>query len=103
LLGPSADDRSRRDGRRAAVETIARWRGAKRAHLFPAEQFDERGRPLEGLERVVGRFGDGYAAWVWLTTELTSLDGARPLTLLARGEVGRVANAAEGDLQGDFA
>ena len=33
------------------------------------------------------RFDDGYAAWVWLTTPLPSLDGTTPLTLLAEGEV----------------
>ena len=82
---------------------VVGWRGAKRGYLFPAEQFDERGRPFEGLDRVVERFEDGYAAWVWLTTELASLDGATPLTLLAGGEIDRVAKAAEGDRQGDFA
>ena len=56
-----------------------------------------------GLDRVIERFGDGYAAWVWLTTELASLDGATPLMLLWGGEVDRVAKAAEGDRQGDFA
>ena len=72
---------------------IVGWRGAKRGYLFPAEQFDDRGRPVPGLDRVIGRFGDGYAAWVWLTTELASLDGATPLTLLADGEIERVAQA----------
>ena len=81
---------------------IVGWQGAKRGYVFPAEQFDKRGRPLEGLDRVVGLFGDGYAAWVWLTTELSSLDGAMPLTLLAGGEIDRVVKAAEGDRQGDF-
>ena len=82
---------------------IVGWRGAKRGYVFPAEQFDARGRPLAGLASVVAQFGDGYAAWVWLTTPRPSLDGARPLTLLAGGEIDRVANAAEGDRQGDFA
>ena len=82
---------------------IVGWRGAKRGYVFPAGQFDERGRPLEGLDRVAGLFGDGYAAWAWLTTELSALDGAKPLTLLAGGEIDRVAKAAEGDRQGDFA
>ena len=82
---------------------IVGWRGAKRGYVFPAEQLDERGRPVPGLDRVVGRFGDGYAAWVWLTTELASLDGATPLMLLAGGEIDRVAKAAAGDRQGDFA
>ena len=82
---------------------IVGWRGAKRGYVFPAEQFDDRGRPLAGLERVIGLFGDGYAAWGWLTTRRPSLDGAKPLTLLAGGEADRVAKAAEGDKQGDFA
>ena len=82
---------------------IVGWRGAKRGYVFPAEQFDDRGRPLAGLERVIGLFGDGYAAWVWLTTRRPSLDGAKPLMLLAGGEADRVAKAAEGDKQGDFA
>ena len=82
---------------------IVGWQGARRGHLFPAGQLDDRGRPFDGLDRVVGLFGDGHAAWVWLTTELSSLDGATPLTLLARGEIDRVAKAAEGDRQGDFA
>ena len=82
---------------------IVGWRRARRGHVFPAGQLDERGRPLDGLDRVMGLFDDGYAAWVWLTTELPSLDGATPLALLAGGEIDRVAKAAEGDRQGDFA
>ena len=82
---------------------IVGWRGAKRGYLFPAQQVDERGRPPDGLEWIVPSFGDGYAAWVWLTTPLPSLDGAKPLELLHKGEVEIVAAAAKGDLQGDFA
>ncbi len=79
------------------------WQNARRGYVFPAAQLDGRNRPLPGLDRVAGQFGDGYAAWVWLTTPLSSLDGAMPLTVLARGEIDRVADAARGDLQGDFA
>ena len=82
---------------------IVGWPGAKRGYVFPAAQFDDRGRPIAGLDRVVRQFDDGYAAWVWLTTGRASLDGAEPLTLLAGGETDRVAKAAEGDKQGDFA
>ena len=82
---------------------VVGWRGAKRGYLFPAQQVDERGRPPDGLEWIVPSFGDGYAAWVWLTTPLPSLDGAKPLELLHKGEVDIVATAAKGDLQGDFA
>ena len=31
---------------------IVGWRGARRGHVFPAAQLDERGRPLDGLDRV---------------------------------------------------
>ena len=82
---------------------IVGWQGARRGHVFPAGQLDERGRPLDGLDRVTWLFDDGYAAWIWLTTELSSLDGATPLALLAKGEVDRVARAAEGELLGDIA
>ena len=82
---------------------IVGWRGARRGHVFPAGQLEGRGRPLVGLDRVAGLFDDGYTAWVWLTTELSSLDGATPLELLAEGEIARVAKAAEGERQGDFA
>ena len=79
------------------------WRGAKRGYVFPAEQLDDRGCPLKGLDRVAEQFDDGYAAWVWLTTEHASLDGDKPLALLAKGEGDRVAEAVEADKQGDFA
>ena len=82
---------------------IVGWQNARRGYVFPAAQLDERNRPLSGLDRVAGLFTDGYAAWVWLTTPRPSLDGAEPLALLARGEIARVADAARGDLQGDFA
>lgn len=68
-----------------------------------AAQLDERNRPLAGLDRVTGLFADGHSAWVWLTTPRPSLDGAEPLALPARGEVERVAEAAQGDRQGDLA
>ncbi len=82
---------------------IVGWRGARRGHVFPAGQLNVQGRPFEGLDRVAELFDDGYTAWVWLTTELSSLDGVKPLTLLAGGEIDRVVKAAEGDRQGDFA
>ena len=31
---------------------IVGWRGARRGHVFPAARLDERGRPLDGLDRV---------------------------------------------------
>ena len=82
---------------------IVGWQNARRGYVFPARQLDGRNRPLPGLDRVVKRFADGHAAWVWLTTPRPSLDEATPLALLARGEVERVEAAAKGDRQGDFA
>ena len=82
---------------------IIGWLGAKRGYAFPADQLDDRGRPPEGLDQIVSRFEDGYAAWVWLTTPRPSLDGTKPLALLQKGESDRVVAAAEGDMQGDFA
>ena len=78
------------------------WRGAKRQYVFPADQLDERGRPVTGLEPILAHFGDGYAAWVWLTTPLPALDGQKPLQLLRSGERDRVMAAVQGDMQGDF-
>ena len=79
------------DGRRKG--RIVGWQNARRGYVLPAEQLDGRNRPREGLDRVAGRFADGYAAWIWLTTPRPSLDGAPPLALLARGEVERLAEA----------
>ena len=82
---------------------IVGWQGVKRGYVFPAGQFDRRGRPLDGLDRIIPHFGDGYSAWIWLTTPRPSLDGAKPIALLGQGESDRVAAAAKGDAQGDFA
>ena len=82
---------------------IVGWQNARRGYIFPARQLDDRNRPLAGLDCVTGLFADGYAAWVWLTTPRPALDGAEPLALLARSEVERVAEAVQGDRQGDFA
>jgi hypothetical protein len=82
---------------------VVGWQTGKRGYVFPAGQFDARGRPIRGLERILPHFDDGYAAWIWLTTPLSSLDGAAPLAALRRGDVERVAAAAAGDAQGDFA
>ena len=82
---------------------IIGWQGAKRGYVFPAGQFDERGQPLKGLDRITAQFEDGYVAWRWLTTPLAALNGAEPLALLCEGEAPLIEAAAKGDLQGDFA
>ena len=63
---------------------IVGWQGAKRGYFFPAGQFDERGQPLKGLDRITPQFEDGYAAWRWLTAPLAALDGRSRLPFFAR-------------------
>lgn len=82
---------------------VVGWSGAKRGFVFPAEQLDNRGRLVEGLEQVLPLFDEGYAAWVWLTTPLAALDGQTPLSKLREGALEQVLAAARGDAQGDFA
>lgn len=65
-------------------------------------KFDDRNRPLSGLDHVAVLFGNGHAAWVWLTTLRPSLDGAAPFTPPARGEIEPEADAARGDPHGDY-
>ncbi|MCY4212205.1 MAG: hypothetical protein OXF68_01095 [Gammaproteobacteria bacterium] len=81
---------------------IIGWQNARWGYVFPVGQLDGRNRPLQGLAYVAALFNDGYAAWAWLTTPPPSLEGALPLALLAEGLIQTVANAAKGDLQGDF-
>lgn len=81
---------------------VVGWTGAKRGFVFPAEQLDERGQPVDGLEEVLPLFPDGHAAWIWLTAPLSALDGQTPLSILREGELERVREAALGDAQGDF-
>ena len=82
---------------------IVGWQGAKRSFVFPVEQLDDRKRPLPGLDRVLQSFTDGYVAWVWLTTPLAALEGARPLDRLRDGDADTVEAAAKGNAHGDFA
>ena len=82
---------------------VVGWTGAKRGFVFPAEQLDDRGRLVDGLEEVLPLLGDGYAAWVWLTTPLPALDDQMPLSRLREGALEQVLEAARGDAQGDFA
>ena len=79
------------------------WQGAKRSFVFPIEQLDDRKRPLLGLNRVQQWFADGYVAWVWLTTPLAALDGARPLDRLRASDIDTVEASAKGNAHGDFA
>lgn len=82
---------------------IIGWLGAKRGYVFPAEQFDERRRPLEGLDRIARQFDDAYTTWRWLTAPYDGLDGEEPLTLLRQGKATLVEATVKGHLQGDFA
>ena len=83
---------------------IVGWQGAKRGYVFPAGQFDRRGRPLGGLERIVPHFGDGYSAWMWLDHAASVPQrGETDRSPRSRESIDRVAAAAKGDAQGDFA
>ena len=82
---------------------LIRWQSAKRGYVFPEGQLDARGHPVEGMERIAPFFPDAWAAWCWLTTPQAALDGEIPLALMGRGDAARVAAAAEGYAQGDFA
>lgn len=81
---------------------IVGWQSTKRGFVFPADQLDERGRPLAGLEAVLSHFDGHYSAWRWLTDRHDALDGARPINLLRQSEDARVEAAARGYAQGDF-
>ncbi len=81
---------------------ILGWQGAKRGYVFPAGQFDERGRPPAGLAEVMAITGGAFETWHWLICESPALDGASPLQCLRAGELERVLMAAEGAAQGDF-
>lgn len=59
-------------------------------------------RSLFEISSVVGRFADGYAPWMWLTTPPPSLCNATPLALLERDEIDCVTDAVRESLQGDF-
>lgn len=87
----------------ATYGRIVGWQSTRRGYVYPAAQFDNRNRPFPGLDREVGRFGNGYAEWIWLTPPQSSLDGATSLILLARGEIDLVADAVWRVLQGVFA
>lgn len=81
---------------------IVGWEGAKRGLVFPAEQLDERGKPLDGLGVVLSNFDGHYSAWCWLTHNDDALNGSRPIDLLRRNDIARVESAAKGYAQGDF-
>ncbi len=81
---------------------VVGWEGAKRGLVFPAEQLDERGKPLDGLGVILSSFDGHYSAWRWLTSRDDALDGSRPIDLLRRNDIARVESAAKGYAQGDF-
>lgn len=106
----TSEEFARRTGARSrqSVHNLLRkgrvigWEGTKRGFVFPAEQLDERGRPLNGLGGVVPHFEGHYSAWCWLRDGHDALDGARPIDLLRQNDVARVESAARGYAQGDF-
>jgi len=79
------------------------FQNARRAVLYPREQFDVRGRVVPGLAEVLAVFdGDAFEAWTWLSTPSAALNGVRPLDQLWDEEIEAVVCAAMGYRQGDF-
>ena len=68
-----------------------------------AGQFNEHEQPPEGFDRITQIFGDSDTVRYWLTVPNDAIDVAEPFALLKKGDVDRVAAAAKGYLQGDFA
>lgn len=81
---------------------IIGWQGARRGYLFPAAQLDKHGQPPAGLQRITALLGNEQAAWDWLTSELTLLDGDTALTRLRAGDVDEVEGAALSYREGAF-
>ncbi len=66
------------------------------ATYYPGFQFDDEGRPLEGVAPVISALAGKVSDWglaLWLTGSNGWLGGARPVDLLPT-EPGRVAEAA---------
>ena len=93
-------------------QTTNRWREegkllgfviAKRGYLYPREQVNERGQPLLGLDKIIGRFaGDHWAAWRFLASELPELDGQTGFAAISGGKIGRLLNVIAARDDGSF-
>ena len=87
-------------------QTLATWRrsgrlvgvplGATRNLAYPRWQLDQLGRPLPGLDLVVGGLGvrDPWGVAAWLVRPEPALDGARPIDALRSASVDRNRLAA---------
>ncbi len=84
----------RRDGRVIAL------RKGLRNHVYPVRQFVGNA-PLAGIAEVIAVMADPDEAWEWLVTPNTYTEDEPPLTLLERGQVEAIRQAAESAL--DFA
>jgi hypothetical protein len=108
LLG--SDDFARAMGlktRQSVLDRLARnlivgWRAGNGSYRFPLAQLDDRGRPPEGLDKLLPLFEDGHQAWAWLTTPMANLGDRTPLERLRDTDLDAVMKAAQADAQGDF-
>lgn len=93
-------------------QTINRWRDAgkllgfaiaKRGYRYPREQIGARGKPLEGLDRIIEQFGgDHWAAWRFLVSELPELDGKTGLDTISSGDIDALLNVIAARSHGSF-
>jgi hypothetical protein len=87
---------------RLARNLVVGWKAGNGSYRFPLAQLDDRGRPPDGLDKLLPLFEDGHQAWAWLTTPMANLGDRTPLERLRGADLDAVMKAAQADAQGDF-
>lgn len=82
------------DNWRKARKVIALHKGL-RNFVYPLRQFEER-RPIPGIDVVARLFSTSEEAWEWLVLPNSMTGGKAPIESLRAGDIGAVAEAAEG-------
>jgi len=78
------------------------WRATRRGWLIPAEQIDEPGKVVPGIERVLAVIPEPAAAWDFLTEPSPYLEPdrlQRPIEVLKAGQIDAVVAAAHSFLE----
>ncbi len=93
--------------RQSVLDRLARhlsvgWKAGNGSYRFTHAQLDDRGRPPDGLDKLLPLFEDGHQAWAWLTTPMANLGDRTPLERLRGADLDAVMKAAQADAQGDF-
>jgi len=76
-------------------EVVALKTRTRKKPVFPLRQFVD-GRPVAGIEEVLGIFGDPRTAWRWLLAANQLFGGSAPIDELLKGETHDVLEAAAG-------